>query len=170
MKRIFSFVTLITLVLTACEGAPGPPGFDGLDGLNGQDGEETIADAFQLRDVDFISSDDFQVTYEGFDFIESDVALVYLKWELEDGTITWRQLPQTIFLDNDILVYNFDFTQDTVTLFLDGTIDFNSLDNSWTQNQEFRVVIVPANQVSGVDTSDISIVMALGNIETFEVR
>ena len=58
----------------------------------------------------------------------------------------------------------------TVTLFLDGTIDFNSLDNSWTQNQEFRVVIVPANQVSGVDTSDISIVMALGNIETFEVR
>ena len=98
------------------------------------------------------------------------MALVYLKWELEDGTITWRQLPQTIFFDNDILVYNFDFTQDTVTLFLDGTIDFNSLDNSWTQNQEFRVVIVPANQVSGVDTSDISIVMALGNIETFEVR
>ena len=167
MKRIFYFVTLITLVLTACEGVPGPPG---LDGLNGLDGKETIADAFQLLDVDFISSDDFQVTYEGFDFIESDVALVYLKWELEDGTITWRQLPQTIFFDNDILVYNFDFTQDTVTLFLDGTIDFNSLDSSLTQNQEFRVVIVPANQVGGIDTSDISIIMALGNIETFEVR
>ncbi|MDC1469803.1 hypothetical protein N8341_01170 [Flavobacteriaceae bacterium] len=167
MKRIFYFVTLITLVLTACEGVPGPPG---LDGLNGLDGKETIADAFQLLDVDFISSDDFQVTYEGFDFIESDVALVYLKWELEDGTITWRQLPQTIFFDNDILVYNFDFTQDTVTLFLDGTIVFNSLDSSLTQNQEFRVVIVPANQVSGIDTSDISIIMALGNIETFEVR
>ncbi|CAI8182051.1 MAG: Uncharacterised protein [Formosa sp. Hel1_33_131] len=167
MKRILTFMTLFTLLLTACEGAPGPAGFDGLDG---QDGELIVADAFQITDVDFISSDDFQVTFEGFDLIESDVALVYIKWILDDGTITWRQLPQTVFFNNGVLIYNFDFTQDTITFFLDGTIDFNFLDNSWTQNQEFRVVIVPANQVNSVDSSDLNTVMALGNIENFEVK
>ena len=107
MKRILTFMTLFTLLLTACEGAPGPAGVDGLDG---QDGELIVADAFQITDVDFISSDDFQVTFEGFDLIESDVALVYIKWILDDGTITWRQLPQTVFFNNGVLIYNFDFT------------------------------------------------------------
>ncbi len=164
MKRILSITTLFTLLLTACIGDPGPPGFDG------QDGGLIVADAFRITNVDFTTTDDFQVTFDGFNFIESDVALVYIKWVLDDGTVTWRQLPQTVFFNNGVLIYNFDFTLDTVTFFLDGTVDFSSLNNTWTQNQEFRVVIVPASQANSVDTSDINIVMELGNIETFEVR
>ena len=166
MKRLLS-VILFTVLLTACEGAPGPPGFDGQNGL---DGELIVVNAFQLSNIDFISGNDFQVTYEGFDFLESDVALVYLKWVLDDGTLTWRQLSQTVFFNNGVLIYNFDFTQNTVTLFLDGTVNFNSLNNSWTQNQEFRVVIVPASLVNSADTSNLNTIMVLGNIETFEVR
>ena len=164
MKRILSITTLFTLLLTACIGDPGPPGFDG------QDGGLIVADAFRITNVDFTTTNDFQVTFDGFNFIESDVALVYIKWVLDDGTVTWRQLPQTVFFNNGVLIYNFDFTLDTVTFFLDGTVDFSSLNNTWTQNQEFRVVIVPASQANSVDTSDINIVMELGNIETFEVR
>ena len=161
MKRTLSFITLFALLLTACVGEDGPPG---------QNGELIVADAFRITNVDFTSGNSFQETIEGFDFIESDVALVYIKWLLDDGSVTWRQLSQTIFFNTGALIYNFDFTRDTVTFFLDGTVDFNVLDNSWTQNQEFRVVIVPATQVNGVDTSDINTVIALGDIQNFEVR
>ena len=164
MRRTLSIITLFSILLTACVGDPGPPGFDG------QDGGLIVADAFQITNVDFTSGNDFQETFEGFDFIESDVALVYIKWVLDDGTETWRQLTQTVYFNTGVLIYNFDFTRDTVTLFLDGTVDFNSLNSTWTQNQEFRVVIVPASQLNSIDTSDLNTIINLGNIETFDLR
>jgi hypothetical protein len=164
MKRTLSIISLFSVLLTACIGDPGPPGFDG------EDGGLIVADAFRITNVNFTDGNGYQETFDGFNFIESDVALVYIKWILDNGTVTWRQLPQTVFFNSGILIYNFDFTQDTVTFFLDGTVDFNTLSNTWTQNQEFRVVIVPASQVNGVDTTDLNTVINLGNIESFELR
>ena len=161
MKRTLSIIALFSILLASCEGDPGPPGLDG--GL-------IVADAFRITNINFTTNNNFQEIFEGFNFIESDVALVYIKWVLDDGTVTWRQLPQTVFFNTGVLIYNFDFTQNSVAFFLDGTVDFNTLNNTWTQNQEFRVVIVPASQVNGVDTTDLNTVINLGNIESFELR
>ena len=67
------------------------------------------------------------------------------------------------------MVYNYEFTQTHVDFFLEGS-NLGLLGGEWTQNQVFRVVVVPATQVNGVDTSDINTVIALGDIQNFEVR
>ena len=172
MKRILTFISVFALLLTACEGPQGPPGFDGLPGPQGppgQDGGIFVADAFETEPLNFNNGNEFQITFEGLDLINSDVVLAYIEWELPDGTLTWRQIPQNVFFDDGVLIYNFDFTQDTVTFFLDGTVDFNSLDPVWTQNQIFRVVIVPADPINGVDLSNLNSVMSTYNITEFQV-
>ena len=80
-------------------------------------------------------------------------------------------MPQTTYLNDDsTLVYNFDFTQNDVRFFLDGTTDFSTLDNVWTQDQVFRVVVVPADNVDGIDVSDINAVLSLNNIQAIDYR
>ena len=79
-------------------------------------------------------------------------------------------MPQTVIFDNASLIYNFDFTQEDVRFFLDGDIDFNTLSDVWTQNQVFRVVVVPADNIDGVDVSDINAVLGNNNIQSVEFR
>ena len=45
----------------------------------------------------------------------------------------------------------------TFASFLDGTTDFDTLDDAWTQNQVFRVVVVPADNVDRIDTSNLDV-------------
>ena len=66
------------------------------------------------------------------------------------------------------MVYNYDFTQADVRFFLDGTTNFLTLGPEWTQNQVFRVVVVPADNVDGIDVSNLYEVMSVNNIESFE--
>jgi hypothetical protein len=75
----------------------------------------------------------------------SDMILVYHLYEVtNNGTDVWRLMPQTYFFENGgELDYNFDFTQYDVRIFLDANFDLGSLSSSWTQNQTFRIVIVP---------------------------
>jgi hypothetical protein len=80
-------------------------------------------------------------------------------------------MPQTVqFEDGSNLIYNYDFTQVDVNLFLDGTTDFETLGLEWIQNQVFRVVVVPADNVGRVDVSDLDAVMAMYGIEEFVRR
>ena len=53
---------------------------------------------------------------------------------------------------------------------LDGTTDFDTLDGVWTQNQAFRVVVIPADNVGRVDYSDFDAVVERYNIESFPRR
>lgn len=168
MKRLFSLFTLFTLIFTACEGPQGPPGFDGLDGL---DGEIIASSAFEIV-IDFNTANDFEyIESYGFTVLPSDVTLVYILWDTINGQDIWRLMPQTVYFDDDTnLVYNFDFTQDDVRFFLDGTTNFNTLDDVWTQDQVFRVVVVPADNVDGIDVSDINAVMNLIDIQSIDLR
>jgi hypothetical protein len=165
MKRILSLITVFTLLLTACEGPQGPPGFDGLDG------EIIASSAFEIE-VDFNDANNYEfIEAYGFEVLPSDVTLVYILWETDNGQDIWRLLPQTVYLNDDsTLVYNFDFTQSDVRFFLDGTTDFGTLDNVWTQDQVFRVVVVPADNIDGVDVSDINAVLSLSNIQAIDFR
>lgn len=175
MKNIiYSFLALSLLIFTACEGPqgpPGPPGFDGLDGLNGLDGEPVVASAFEIV-VDFDSSNQFEfVEPYGFEVFPSDVTLVYILWETIDGVDIWRPVPQSVtFNDNSTLIYNFDFTQTDVRLFLDGTTDFNTLGTDFTNDQVFRVVVVPADNIDGIDTSSFDVLSEAFILENLDVR
>ena len=168
MKSILSLISVFALLLTACTGDQGPPGFDGFDGL---DGGLIVASAFEIE-VDFTAANNFEfVEPYGFDVLPSDVTLVYIEWETDNGAPIWRLLAQNEFFDDgSILTYNFDFTQDDVRLFLDGTTDLNTLGDVWTQDQVFRVVVVPADNVDSIDVSNINTVMNVNNIQSFDLR
>lgn len=167
MKKIGSLLLLIALSLTACTGDQGPPG---PPGINGADGGIIVSSAFEI-DIDFNTANNFSYIEDyGFEVLASDVTLVYILWETSNNVDIWRLLPQTVTFDDGNLVYNYDFTQTNVRIFLDGTTNFSTLDAEWTQNQVFRVVVVPADNVDGIDLSNMNDVMQANSIEYFEIK
>lgn len=166
MKKLLNFACLIFL-LTACEGEQGPPGPQGIPGINGG---LIVSGAFEIE-IDFTAANNYQfIEAYGFDVFPSDVTLVYILWETIDGQDIWRLIPQNVVFPDGVLTYNYDFTQTDVRFFLDGTTDFSLLDPSYTQNQIFRVVVVPADNVDGVDISNLETVLNLNNIQSFQIR
>jgi hypothetical protein len=164
MKRILSIIALFTIVLTACEGAPGPPGPAGFDGQNGG---IITSNAFEVQ-VNFNINNQYQIIEPyGFRVFEYDMTLVYILWEIIDGQDVWRLLPQsTTFIDGAWLTYNFDFTQTDVKIFLEGTANFSNLEAVWTQGAVFRIVVIPADNVSGISNPE----MTDFNISSFQKR
>ncbi|GGG45149.1 hypothetical protein [Bizionia arctica] len=155
------FIALLSVVFSSCEGPQGPPGNDG--GI-------IIAPAFEIE-VDFNALNNYEYFEAyGFEIYPYDMTLVYILWEVNNGQDVWRLMPQTVEFDEGSLTYNFDFTRTDVRFFLDGTINLNTLDPSWTQNQVFRVVIVPADNIGKRNFEDLTTVMEAYNIESFEKR
>ena len=164
MKNILSILFGTALLLTSCQGDQGPPGYDGLDGL---DGGIIVSSAFEIQ-VDFNQANNYEIIEPyGFDVYPFDITLVYILWETSNGQDIWRLIPQSVEFPDGILTYNYDFTQSDVRLFLDGTTNFNLLAPEWTTNQVFRVVVVPADNVDGLDLSNLNAVMKANNIESF---
>ncbi|AUS04301.1 hypothetical protein [Pseudotamlana carrageenivorans] len=165
MKRIITLLCL-TILFISCEGERGPVGPEGPPGVDG-----LLGLAFEIE-ITFNQSNNFEhIEDYGFDVYPSDVVLTYISWETDNGTEIWRLLPQTTFLQNSaVLTYNFDFTQNDVRIFLDSNGTFNLVDLTpeWTDNQVFRVVVVPADFVSDIDTSNLDAVMKATNIEHFK--
>ncbi|CDF77812.1 conserved hypothetical protein [Formosa agariphila KMM 3901] len=164
MKHIIALFCL-ALVFTACEGDQGPTGPPGQDGLDGE-----VGAAFEIE-VDFNAANNYTISqFYGFDIVPSDAVLVYISWETIDGQEYWRLVPQTHYFENGgILTYNYDFTDEDFAIFLTSpNVDLNTLDNEFTQNQLFRVVIVPADYIGGVDTSNLDAVIEASKIESFE--
>jgi len=193
MKK-FSLVFggLIVALFMACTGPQGPPGFDGFDGLDGldgrdgQDGLDGVNILGQVFDIEgsFLPENDFAFLYEfpqTVEVFETDVVLVYLLWdETEDGNgeavDIWRLMPQTRILDQGLLQYNYDHTFLDVNLFLEADFDLATLPPGDTENQIFRIAILPAEMTQGkIDTSNIHSVMgrlnvAEENIQRFKVE
>lgn len=89
----------------------------------------------------------------------SDVVLVYHLFDVVNGTDVWRLMPQTYYFNNGIeLDYNYDFTRFDVNIFLDSNDNLNNFSSAWTQNQTFRIVVVPGDfsnkMTTPVDYSD----------------
>lgn len=167
MKYFSALFFAFSLLLVSCEGDPGPIG---PPGPPGSDGGIFVASAFEII-VDFNASNNYEfIEPYGFDVFPSDVTLVYILWDNQDGSDIWRLCPQNVFFEEGILTYNFDFTQSDVRFFLDGTVNFNFLDSVWTQDQVFRVVVVPADNVDGIDVSNINNVLSLDQVRELELR
>lgn len=166
-------LTLILLIATAlllgsCEGPVGPPG---------EDGQVIVGTTFEFTG-DFTSSNDYQLLFNfldnGFDPYYSDVILTYILWNY-DGLDYWRPLPQTEYFDTGaILQYNYDFTADydndrivDMSVFLGGDVIFSSLPSEYTQNQTFRVVVVPSDflALKSVDVNDLNSILNSPDIQ-----
>jgi hypothetical protein len=161
IKKIFSLLVIMFL-FSACEGPTGPPG------PPGDDGAVLVANAFEIE-VDFNAGNGYRILEDyGFEVFPFDVTLVYILWEQDNGTDIWRLLPQIQEFPEGQLQYNYDFTQTDVSIFLDGTINFNILGSEWTQDQVFRVVVIPADNVGQVNINNLEEVMKAGRIVEFE--
>lgn len=153
MKKILLlFSAVVMFVLQGCEGPMGPPG---------PPGPMFEAEVFEVT-RSFGPNNNFSslITLNP-PILDSDIVLVYLLWDVDNGTPIWRQMPQTVQLDEGDLQYNFDFTRFDVNLFL-SSADFplTILGPQWTQNQTFRIVLIPGYFGSArIDFSDYNAVM-----------
>lgn len=143
MKKIIpAFALTVTLLLTACQGDQGPPG---------QDGINILGSVFETT-VDFTINNNYQAVINipsSIEVFESDVVLVYLLEDVipdgQGGTADeWSQLPQIFFPPQGTLSYNFAHTFFDVRLFLDADFDLNTLGSQFTNDQTFRIAVLPA--------------------------
>lgn len=143
-KILLLFTAVSAIILSGCEGDPGPPGPEGEPGIN------ILGQVFEVT-LDFTPTNGFSqlIQFPGnVEVFESDTVLVYL---LEDvipgngGSIdVWSQLPQTFFVSQGTLLYSFDHTFLDVRIFLDANFDLSTLGPAFTQNQTFRIAVVPS--------------------------
>jgi hypothetical protein len=156
MKKLIFL--LIVMVGVACQGPMGP------EGLPGEDGEIIASKAFEIE-VDFNEANGYAHLEEyGFNVLTSDITLVYALWGAENGNDIWRLLPQQVFFEEGLLQYNFDFTSADVNIFLDATFPLSALGNQWTNDQVFRVVVVPADLVGRPNYADYDATMKRFNL------
>ena len=104
----------------------------------------------------------------------SDMVLVYRLFDVINGEDVWRTLPQTVYLLQGELDYNFDFTRNDINIFLDSDFDLTTLGSTWTQSQVFRVVIIPGylsnRNSSTIDFSNYNEVVKRYNITESQIK
>lgn len=186
MRKIsLVFGAVMTLLFISCEGPAGPPGFDGfdgLDGLDGLDGEPGIqGQVLQIDGVNF----DYDATtnlhtsiltfsdYTDFEVFESDAFLVY-RFDgvvgFDDGSDadSWSLIPQNFFLPEGIIQYTVAHTFVDMELFIDGNFDLANLNQDFTQNQFFRIVIVPSVFLDGSDVDKTNLGALMNSLKITE--
>ena len=154
-KLAILLLIAIALIIGACEGPVGPPG---------QDGDYLIGSVFEFQE-DFTPGNNYSIlkTFpNNVEVYESDVVLVYILWETDNGLDVWRLMPQTVFIRNQEenifgeIIYNYDYTYENVRVFLEFTINEEDLLPSETDGQWFRVAVVPADIVAKNDFSNFN--------------
>jgi hypothetical protein len=163
-KTVLPLFFAFLYVLVACEGPVGPEGIPGPQGPPGEDGEGGLIGSVFEVEGDFNAGNEYGFGFEfpsdEIEVFESDAVLIYISWDQIEVTDEppiniWRLLPQTVFLEGGALQYNYDHTFTDVNIFLDGTIDFSTLGDEYTQNQLFRIVIIPAGFIDPNARMDI---------------
>ena len=154
MKAITRALIIVIIAgLSSCitdnVGPSGQMGPQGNDGPKGEKGDSGFV--FEYEQISFTAPDyeAFLPFPDDFESLSSDVALVYLLWDVVevDGVDTevWRQIPQTILTNEGTLQYNFDFSLIDVRLFMDASFDMALLGARDTDDWVARVVIVPGD-------------------------
>lgn len=186
MKKISLLLGIFTAIFfISCEGPAGPPGFDGRDGLNGEDGEDgIIGQVFEVDNVNFgydagNNLYSYLITYSdftNFEVITADAILVYRY----DGTIdyqdntsadAWSLIPQNFFLPQGTIQYTNAHTLRDVEIFIDGDFNLSNLDTGFTNNQLFRIVILPGEfSQAKMDKSNINAVMSTLGVTEKDVQ
>ncbi|MEA1784944.1 collagen-like protein [Arenibacter sp. GZD96] len=180
MKNVALFAfPFLALFLIACDGSDGPPGPPGRDGLDGEDGINILGEVLEIEG-DFSAANNYSLFFEfpqTIEVFESDLVLVFILFEqTQDGNgqpvDVWRLLPQTRILDQGLLQYNFDHTFLDVNIFMESDFDLSTLPPGDTQNQIFRIAVVPADfsQSAKVDFSNLDALMGTLNIKEQDIK
>lgn len=158
MKKLSLILSVLFIV--SCQGDPGPVGPVGPEGPSGPVGQ-----AFEVE-ANFNASNNYTQFFEipsNIEVLESDIVAVYLRWEVDEntGNDVWQPLPVSVFFDDGELQYAFDHTIADVRLFLTGDTNLATVGDSYTQNQIFRVAVLPVDYVEAnkIDMSNMGQVM-----------
>lgn len=148
-KFLLLFTVIVMSTLTGCEGPQGPAG------LNGTPGFSAESEVFEVANVSFNLNNNWFVTY-GLDtvILTTDNILVYELVNTNDDIDTWALLPQIYYLETGQAQYNFNFSYDQFSLFIDADFDLNLLPATFTQNKVFRIVIIPGYTAKGGEEVD----------------
>ena len=138
---------------------------------------DTIGANYLISDADFNEANNFAIGYQlPNELISGDVILVYRLEEVIAGTNVWEPLPTaTIYFDDNddgiddgFLQYRFNYTFRDVDILIESD-DPLGLGTEFTQNQDFQIVVVPAeaiNQDLDINFSDINDVYNKLNLNT----
>lgn len=155
MKTMKTFLLLFAslFIITSCEGPMGPPG---------EDGDALLGSVFEMEG-DFNAANQYQLYFDfpnDFKVYDSDVVLVYILWDVVTvngkNVDVWRPLPQTLVFDEGVLQYNFDYTVNDVRVFLETTLPAGSLLPAETQDQVFRIAVLPADFVASKSKPELN--------------
>ncbi|MFM1879745.1 MAG: hypothetical protein RLZZ241_2611 [Bacteroidota bacterium] len=179
-KHLIALVFSLPFLFSSCEGPAGPPGYDGIDGVDGLNGINIVGQVYDITG-DFTAANNYSLysvfaqDAPGVTVFETDVVLVYILWEQVDsasGPIDiWRLLPQTRLLNQGILQYNFDFTFQDVSVFLESDFSLSTLLPGDTQNQTFRIAILPGDGLgaSKIDVSNMEEVLNFLHLDSNQI-
>jgi hypothetical protein len=113
-------------------------------------------------EVDFTEENEYSVTFP-FEIYPDDNLLVFLEWGLSNGNSVWRPLPQTVFFgEGAVLTYNYQYSYEFLSIFLEANFDPAELEEEWTQSQYLRIVYLPGyflGENARVDLSDFDAIM-----------
>ncbi len=174
MKYFIHILIAASILLSSCSNT--------VDYPPPQGGGDFVGTTFEFTGH-FNRSNNYQLVFNfrqnGFIPYESDVILAYVLWE-SGGVDFWRPLPQTVYFNNGAsFQYNYDFSADIVTnqiidmsVFLDGYFDFATLPPGYTDNQTFRVVVVPSDflDVANVDTNNLESLLNAKQLQLEELE
>jgi hypothetical protein len=162
MKKIITFLAVVGMFsIQSCTVSDNTPIVD----------NDTISEVFEVT-TSFNSTNNYTSTVSLFPAIySSDVVLVYHLYGVVNGEDVWRLMPQTYYMsDGGALDYNFDFTVNRVKIFLGADFNLNTLSSTWTQNQTFRIVIVPAGFSASINKNSYPAVTAALNINESQIQ
>jgi len=135
---------------------------------------DLLAEVFEVR-TSFTAANNYSrlVTLNP-PIYNSDMVLVYRLFDVLNGQSLWRQLPQAVYLPQGELDYNFDFTRNDINIFLESDFDLATLGAFWSQNQVFRVVIIPGyfsnKNKKAIDFNDYNAVVKAFNIKDNQIK
>lgn len=135
---------------------------------------DLLAEVFEVR-TSFTAANNYSrlVTLNP-PIYNSDMVLVYRLFDVLNGQNLWRQLPQAVYLPQGELDYNFDFTRNDINIFLESDFDLATLGAFWSQNQVFRVVIIPGyfsnKNKKAIDFNDYNAVVKAFNIKDNQIK
>lgn len=146
MKKLF-FAVFSLFIFTACEGDRGPMG------PPGPQGPYIVGAVFEIANVNLNPANNYSFLGFYYDYIPdnieiypSDVVLIYLlEGVTDDGRDVWSLMPQTYYRNGGTVQYNYNHTVSDFEIYLQGNINLNSLPPNFTQNQVFRIALLPAD-------------------------
>ena len=168
MKTISRLFLLLSIIIfSACEGDQGPMG------PPGEDGDDIVGTVSEVTGT-FSASNNYLLHFTfSNNLVDGDVVMIYILWEQTDGLDVWRALPQTVMVEQGILQYNFDYTIGDVQIYLNTDFDRSLLSSADTDNQIFRIAVIPADLVTqnkSLDIKDYSAVVKAMNVSAGSVQ